>query len=162
MNASIYNSNYLKVFMVLTLTLASVVIAFLTPQKAYADAKGITQEDMEIANALEDHLVFEDSGVSLIDEATLDVKLANIGTDISIADLKADIENAKVELNNQNEDGITTYASACSIALGAMGLYNNISMSAAMLILGVTMTPALLAITAVTGAVWYGGALLCP
>ena len=35
-------------------------------------------------------------------------------------------------------------------------------MNAAMLILGVATTPVLFAITAVTGAVWVGGSLLCP
>ena len=53
-------------------------------------------------------------------------------------------------------------AEKCEVALGALGLWYGVQFQTAMLILSVVNTPTLLAITAATGAIWVGGALLCP
>nr|WP_229704053.1 hypothetical protein [Caldalkalibacillus thermarum] len=118
-----------------------------------------------------EHLIFDEKANQFlfVNEDQLANALQDISSDVSLEEIKKDIEHVNSVLKNNLElmaQGELQYGtmsfSLCSAALSALGLFHGIHMQAAMMILGVATTPALLAITAVTGAIWVGGALMCP
>lgn len=157
---------YLSVLTALALLLA---FSFGGVEKSYAQSSQanddqFSTEDLEVAKVIEEHLAFDQitNTLTIVDEEGLESSLKKISSNVSLADVKKDINNANDVMKENNGNNAMQKASACEIGLGVLGLWHGVQFEAAMLILGVATTPALLAITAVTGAIWVGGALMCP
>lgn len=127
------------------------------------NTNGISEIDLQAAELIQQHLIFNQTTYTftLQNEEQLASSLQNISSNVSLNDIKTDLINVNQAISN-SESNLNQRASGCSIALGLLGLFHGINMQAAMLILGVATTPVLLVITAVTGAIWVGGSLLCP
>jgi len=153
----------------LSIILLISVMFFSLVGSAYAqnslDSNGMSEEEVLVANLLIEHLVVDENTrlFYFIEEDKLKETLLTVAPNTSFEQIKKDIEqvNRLIEESQQNGPTIQPF-SACSTALSIIGLFHGIQMNAAMLILGVATTPALFAITAVTGAIWVGGSLLCP
>lgn len=132
------------------------------------DDNGFTEKDIQISEVIMEHLVFDEKTklFTLVNENELGKKLQVISSDVSLEEIKKDIENINnaiedLEVEAEGDLEYGTYASMCEIALGVLGLYHGVQTQAAMYILGVASTPALIAVTALTGAIWVGGSLMC-
>lgn len=156
---------FLSILMAFVLLIA---ISFSGVEKASADNSHtinneVSQKDLETAKIIAEHLIPDPDTKKLIiiNEKKLEKSLDEISSDISLGDLKKDLNNANVIIT-ENAEGYNVSAGLCEIALGAMGLWHGITVDSALYILGIASTPLLIAVTAFTGAIYVGGALLCP
>ena len=161
----------MKLFMgKITVVMMTVILLFGGVGSAYAqtpqvDENGMTTEDYYVADLLMEHLVIDEDTQLFHFNNEEASKESLQPTSTNFEDVKSDIENLNEQLKlvtSEESDGEFSTASGCSAALGLLGLWHGVQMNAAMLILGVVSTPALFAVTTLTGAIWVGGALLCP
>lgn len=157
--------NKFSIIMLVSAMFFSLVGSTYAQSQNSVDANGMTKEEVVVANLLIEHLkVDEKTGLFyFVDEAQLKETILNQAPNTSYEQIRKDIDqvNGLIEENQKDGPIIQPYG-ACSTALSLIGLFHGVQMNLAMLILGVATTPALFAITAITGAIWVGGSLLCP
>ncbi|WP_427182078.1 hypothetical protein [Paenibacillus sp. TC-CSREp1] len=154
-----------SIMMLVSVMFFSVVGSVYAQNQNTLDANGMTKEEVFVANLIMEHLKVDSStGVFyLVNESQLKEDILNKAPNTSYEKIRNDIDQINSLIKEKQKDGPTVQPfSACSTALSLLGLFHGIQMNAAMLILGVATTPVLFAITAVTGAIWVGGSLLCP
>lgn len=122
----------------------------------------VTEKDIQEGKMLEEHLHFDtdNNKFILFDKKGLETSLDDISSTTNVDVLEKDINKINsVIVENEGENQLN--ASACSIALTLMGLYQGMTVAAAAAVL-VVSAPLVLSATFAVGAVWAGGQLACP
>lgn len=124
---------------------------------------GFTEKEVQEGKIIAEHLHFDSENHKFVlhNKRGLEISLNTISsaTNVDVLEKEIDKINSVIVVN---EGEIQPSFSACSLALGLMGLYQGMTVSAAMIAIGVISAPLIYAATLSIGAVWVGGAVFCP
>lgn len=127
------------------------------------NGRGFTEKEIQEGKIIEEHLHFDSENHKFVlhNKKGLETSLNTISSAINVDVLEKEIGKINsVIVENVGED--QPFFSACSLALGLMGLYQGMTVSAAMIAIGVISAPLVYAAALSIGAVWVGGSVFCP